>query len=67
MVVHSHVNVLYVSLKDITCLQDMGTMVIGKVESGSVGKGSSLVMMPNRVSYRNDLVCVTMCVVCRQL
>ncbi len=57
---------------DITCLQDMGTMVIGKVESGSVGKGSSLVMMPNRrVSYRNEFVsvcvCDTMCAVCRQL
>ena len=25
-------------------------MIIGKVESGSVGKGSILVMMPNRVS-----------------
>ena len=47
-------------------------MVIGKVESGSVGKGSSLVMMPNRrVSYRNEFVsvcvCDTMCAVCRQL
>ena len=54
---------------DITCLQDMGTMVIGKVESGSVGKGSSLVMMPNRVSNRNEFVsvCDTMCAVCRQL
>ena len=28
----------------------MGTMVIGKVESGSVGKGSTLIVMPNRVS-----------------
>ena len=32
------------------CLQDMGTVVMGKVESGGVMKGASLLLMPNRVS-----------------
>ena len=32
------------------CVQDMGTVVLGKVESGGVMKGASLLMMPNRVS-----------------
>lgn len=31
-------------------LQDMGTVVLGKVESGGVMKGASLLLMPNRVS-----------------
>jgi len=31
-------------------LQDMGTVVLGKVESGGVMQGSSLLLMPNRVS-----------------
>ena len=31
-------------------LQDMGTVVMGKVESGGVMKGASLLLMPNRVS-----------------
>lgn len=30
--------------------KDMGTVVMGKVESGSVKKGQSLLVMPNRVS-----------------
>ena len=29
--------------------QDMGTMVMGKVESGGLVKGSSLTLMPNKV------------------
>ena len=29
--------------------QDMGTVVMGKVESGGVMKGASLLLMPNRV------------------
>lgn len=29
----------------------MGTVVIGKIESGSVCKGSQFLMMPNRVSW----------------
>ena len=32
------------------CFQDMGTVVMGKVESGAVMKGASLLLMPNRVS-----------------
>ncbi len=31
-------------------VQDMGTVVMGKVESGGVAKGSILLLMPNRVS-----------------
>ena len=30
-------------------LQDMGTLVMGKLESGTVMKGLSLLLMPNRV------------------
>jgi peptide chain release factor subunit 3 len=29
---------------------EMGTMVMGKVESGRVKKGDSLLLMPNKVS-----------------
>ncbi|KAM6951331.1 eukaryotic peptide chain release factor GTP-binding subunit ERF3A isoform 1-T1 [Aplochiton taeniatus] len=28
--------------------KDMGTVILGKLESGSIGKGQTLVMMPNR-------------------
>ena len=35
--------------------QDMGTMVMGKVESGSVLKGTSLTLMPNKV-YRGHCI-----------
>lgn len=32
------------------CLhQDMGTVILGKLESGSISKAQQLVMMPNRV------------------
>ena len=31
-------------------LQDMGTIVIGKVESGSLTKNQTLCLMPNKVS-----------------
>lgn len=31
--------------------KDMGTVVMGKVESGECRKGQSLVIMPNRVSF----------------
>lgn len=31
-------------------LQDMGTVILGKLESGSISKAQQLVMMPNRVS-----------------
>lgn len=30
--------------------KDMGTVVMGKVESGSICDGDSLVVMPNKVS-----------------
>jgi Translation elongation factor EF-1alpha (GTPase) len=35
--------------------KDMGTVVMGKVESGEAKKGQSLVLMPNRVSTFNPL------------
>lgn len=31
--------------------QDMGTVILGKLESGSICKAQQLVMMPNRVRY----------------
>lgn len=31
--------------------KDMGTVVMGKVESGVAKKGQNLLVMPNRVSY----------------
>lgn len=31
---------------------DMGTIVIGKMESGVVVKNQNLILMPNRVSHR---------------
>lgn len=36
----------------VRCLyvQDMGTVILGKLESGSISKAQQLVMMPNRVS-----------------
>lgn len=30
-------------------LQDMGTVILGKLESGCISKAQQLVMMPNRV------------------
>ena len=45
----SIMNVMSVTLCLMVCLQDMGTVVMGKVESGGVMKGSSLLLMPNRV------------------
>jgi peptide chain release factor subunit 3 len=32
--------------------KDMGTVVMGKVEAGETKKGQSLLLMPNRVSYK---------------
>lgn len=34
----------------------MGTLVMGKLESGSVMKGLSLLLMPNRVSSEIEIV-----------
>lgn len=31
-------------------LQDMGTIVVGKIESGKVSKGQSVIIMPNKVT-----------------
>lgn len=31
--------------------KDMGTVVMGKVESGSIREGDSLVVMPNKVIF----------------
>uniref|UniRef100_A0A8C2XYE1 Tr-type G domain-containing protein n=1 Tax=Capra hircus TaxID=9925 RepID=A0A8C2XYE1_CAPHI len=36
--------------------KDMGTVVLGKLESGSICKGQQLVMMPNKVRIHNALV-----------
>lgn len=36
--------------------KDMGTVVMGKVESGECKKGTSLLLMPNRVSC-NSYIC----------
>lgn len=33
-------------------LQDMGTIVLGKVESGTVAKGATLTLMPNKASVQ---------------
>ena len=30
--------------------REMGTMILGKLESGTIAKGQSLVLMPNKVS-----------------
>lgn len=34
---------------DFILLQDMGTVILGKLESGCISKAQQLVMMPNRV------------------
>jgi peptide chain release factor subunit 3 len=34
--------------------KDMGTVVMGKVESGTAKKGQNLLVMPNRVSRQNS-------------
>ena len=36
--------------------KDMGTVVMGKVESGSVREGDSLLVMPNKVPPPRSLV-----------
>ena len=30
--------------------KEMGTMILGKLESGTISKGQTLVMMPNKVA-----------------
>lgn len=34
--------------------KDMGTVVMGKIESGTISEGDSLVVMPNKVSLFSD-------------
>lgn len=43
------VKVLTCRLPIIDKFKDMGTVVMGKVESGSVSEGDSLLVMPNKV------------------
>lgn len=35
--------------------KDMGTVVMGKVESGTAKKGQNLLVMPNRVSFTENV------------
>lgn len=42
--------------------KDMGTVVMGKVESGSVTEGDSLLVMPNKVCAL--LLSLTLCIIC---
>ena len=46
--------VLHMPLNHDFLFQDMGTMVLGKVESGVITKGQSLTLMPNKVSSMPD-------------
>lgn len=39
--------------------QDMGTIVLGKVESGVISKGQVLMLMPNKVSSSDK--CTHLC------
>lgn len=36
--------------------QEMGTVILGKLESGSISKAQQLVMMPNRVRYPTSIL-----------
>lgn len=36
-------------------VQDMGTVVLGKLESGTISKAQQLIMMPNRVRLYETL------------
>ena len=39
----------FVSVNAVMLFQEMGTIVIGKVESGTAKRGESFTMMPNKV------------------
>lgn len=41
--------------------RDMGTVVMGKIESGSVRRGDTLMVMPNKVSVRPGLFVLWTC------
>lgn len=48
--IDGHARFLFTALDDIfASFQDMGTVVLGKVESGMMKKGQQLILMPNRV------------------
>jgi translation elongation factor EF-1alpha len=38
--------------------KDMGTIVMGKIESGTIKKGDSLLVMPNKVLFLVLLICL---------
>jgi hypothetical protein len=38
--------------------RDMGTVVMGKIESGSVRRGDTLMIMPNKVGFRSSDICI---------
>lgn len=42
----------------------MGTVVLGKLESGCIGKAQQLIMMPNRVRLYKTTVCMRECPSC---
>ena len=46
---------LSVTLFSLLSPQDMGTVILGKLESGCISKAQQLVMMPNRVRYPTSL------------
>ena len=53
------INLLWVTTWHTSCFQDMGTLVLGKVESGVINKGDQVLLMPNRVSiilYNKDIL-----------
>lgn len=38
----------------------MGTVVLGKVESGKLSKGDSLMLMPNKVTELTEMIMCTL-------
>lgn len=42
--------------------KDMGTVLMGKVESGMAKKGINLLVMPNRVSFPRDVLYSGACI-----
>lgn len=41
--------------------KDMGTVVMGKIESGSIREGDNLLIMPNKVLFFFYLNCIKFC------
>lgn len=50
----THVYIMPVQDAIIDKSRDMGTVVMGKIESGSVRRGDSLIVMPNKVSEEGN-------------